>query len=40
LVEASRELYARVQRLDSSASDQEPQASPARSLLSRLERSL
>ena len=40
LVEASRDLYARVQRLDAGSSTQEPQPSPARSLLSRLERSL
>jgi regulator of CtrA degradation len=40
LVEASRELYARVERLDSSTLSQAPQPSPARSLLSRLERSL
>jgi len=38
LINASRELYARVQRLDLSAP--EHQASPARSLLNRLERSL
>jgi len=41
LIEASRELYARVQRLEESeAGGGEPQASPARSLMSRLERSL
>ena len=40
LVESSRDLYARVQRLDSSGADAVPQPSPARSLLSRLERSL
>ena len=40
LVEASRELYARVQRLDEAGPVPEPQPSPARSLLSRLERSL
>ena len=40
LVEASQELYARVRRLDDGAFEgAEPQASPARSLLSRLERS-
>jgi regulator of CtrA degradation len=40
LIEASQELYARVRRLDDGAVDgPEPQASPARSLLSRLERS-
>jgi regulator of CtrA degradation len=40
LIEASRDLYARVQRIDASGVAPEPQASPARSLLSRLERSL
>jgi regulator of CtrA degradation len=41
LIEASRELYARVERLDQgSLGGSEPQASPARSLLNRLERSL
>ena len=40
LVEASRELYARVQRLDEAGPAPQPQPSPARSLLSRLERSL
>jgi regulator of CtrA degradation len=40
LVEASRELYARVERLDANTLSQAPQPSPARSLLSRLERSL
>jgi regulator of CtrA degradation len=39
LVQASRDLYARVQRLDEGSGTLEPQASPARSLLSRLERS-
>jgi regulator of CtrA degradation len=39
LINASRELYARVERLDRCAFDPETQASPARSLLSRLERS-
>jgi regulator of CtrA degradation len=39
LVQASRDLYARVQRLDEGSLGLEPQASPARSLLSRLERS-
>jgi regulator of CtrA degradation len=39
LVEASRDLHARVARLDEAGPDPEPQASPARSLLSRLERS-
>jgi regulator of CtrA degradation len=40
LIEASRELYARIERLDRGAPGDEPQASPARSLLNRLERSL
>ena len=40
LVEASRELYSRVRRLDEVGPASEPQPSPARSLLSRLERSL
>jgi regulator of CtrA degradation len=40
LVEASRDLYARVERLDAGAQSEQPQPSPARSLLSRLERSL
>ena len=40
LVNASRELYARVERLDRGAVSPEAQASPARSLLNRLERSL
>jgi regulator of CtrA degradation len=40
LVQASRDLYARVQRLEEGSWTPEPQASPARSLLSRLERSL
>ena len=39
LVEGSRELYARVERLDQGGAG-EPVASPARSLISRLERSL
>jgi len=39
LIEASRELYARIERLDQGGSG-EPPASPARSLMSRLERSL
>jgi regulator of CtrA degradation len=39
LVQASRELYARVQRLDDGGSV-EPHPSPARSLMSRLQRSL
>ena len=40
LVDSSRDLFARVQRIDESAAILEPMASPARSLLSRLERSL
>jgi regulator of CtrA degradation len=40
LVQASRDLYARVRRLDEHGVDPAPQPSPARSLLSRLERSL
>jgi regulator of CtrA degradation len=40
LIKASRELYARVQRLESGAAAPDPQPSPARSLLNRLERSL
>jgi regulator of CtrA degradation len=40
LIHASRDLYARVKRLDDApALGAEPQASPARSLMSRLERS-
>jgi regulator of CtrA degradation len=38
LVQASRDLFARVQRLDQGAV--RPQASPARTLMTRLERSL
>ena len=40
LVEASRDLFARVRRLDDRAATRAPTPSPARSLLSRLERSL
>ena len=40
LVRASRDLYARIERLDRGGGSVQPQASPARSLLSRLERSL
>lgn len=40
LIHSSRELYARVQRLDEGSTGPEPQPSPARSLMSRLERSL
>lgn len=39
LVRASCDLYARVQRLDEGGIELEPQPSPARSLLSRLQRS-
>ena len=39
LVQSSSDLYARVQRLEEGSAVSEPQASPARSLLSRLERS-
>ena len=39
LIDASRDLYARVRRLDDGGVAPHPQASPARSLLSRLERS-
>jgi regulator of CtrA degradation len=40
LIHASRDLYARVKRLDDvGVQTAEPQASPARSLMSRLERS-
>ena len=38
LVHASQELYARVKRLEEGSAAGEPQASPARSLMSRLER--
>ena len=40
LVQASSELYARVRRLDEGTAAITPQPSPARTLLSRLERSL
>ena len=40
LVQGSLDLYARVKRLDDGSFGLEPQPSPARSLLSRLERSL
>ena len=40
LVQSSRDLYARVQRLDEGSGGLEPHPSPARSLLKRLERSL
>ena len=39
LIQASQELYARVKRLEEGSVTAEPQPSPARSLLSRLERS-
>jgi regulator of CtrA degradation len=40
LIHSSRDLYARVKRLDDvGVQTAEPQASPARSLMSRLERS-
>jgi regulator of CtrA degradation len=39
LVRASRDLYARVRRLEESGDSAEDAASPARSLMSRLERS-
>ena len=38
LIEATRDLFARVRRLDERAASPEPAPSPARSLLSRLER--
>jgi len=38
LIESSRDLFSRVQRLDEGAAEGEAPASPARSLLSRLER--
>lgn len=38
LIEASRDLFARVERLDEGGSEPEAQVSPARTLLSRLER--
>ena len=40
LIRVSEELYERVRRLDEGSYGREPAASPARSLLSRLERSL
>lgn len=40
LVRASEELYERVGRIDAGQSPEEPAGSPARSLLSRLQRSL
>jgi regulator of CtrA degradation len=38
LIEASRDLFSRIRRLDESAANPAPAPSPARSLLSRLER--
>jgi regulator of CtrA degradation len=38
LVHASQELYARVKRLEEGSAPGDPQSSPARSLMSRLER--
>ena len=40
LIRASEELYDRVSRLDAGSFGEPPESSPARSLLSRLERSL
>ena len=40
LIRASRDLYDRVRRLEEGSSAEEPAQSPARSLLSRLQRSL
>jgi regulator of CtrA degradation len=40
LIEASSELYERVRRLDEGSASTEPAPSPARSLLSRLQRSI
>lgn len=40
LIRASSDLYERVRRIEESASMEEPPQSPARSLLSRLQRSL
>lgn len=40
LVRSSTDLYARVKRLDEGGIESEPRPSPARSLMSRLERSL
>jgi regulator of CtrA degradation len=39
LIESSRDLFARCRRLDEAGPEMEPHPSPARSLLSRLERS-
>lgn len=40
LIEASSELYARIQRIDEGVVTEEPAASPARALMGRLERGL
>jgi regulator of CtrA degradation len=40
LIEASSELYARIQRIDEGVVAEEPAASPARALMGRLERGL
>jgi regulator of CtrA degradation len=40
LIRSSQELYDRIRRIDDGAAPDEQQASPARSLLSRLQRSL
>lgn len=40
LIRSSRDLYDRIRRIDEGAAPDEPQASPARTLLSRLQRSL
>lgn len=40
LIRSSRDLYERIRRIEDGAAPDEPQASPARTLLSRLQRSL
>jgi regulator of CtrA degradation len=40
LIEASSELYARIERIDEGVVTEEPAASPARALMGRLERGL
>jgi len=40
LIRASRDLYERVRRIEEGSSSEEPPQSPARSLLSRLQRSI
>jgi len=40
LIRSSRELYERVRRIEEGSSSEEPPQSPARSLLSRLQRSI